>query len=292
MSPNKASITRQFAPLRTGSHRDDGGMKKIAHPLLVATRVAPRLLASAGAALAVGMHQPACASPLGALQPTATTGAAAPAAIDPAFAEQLQRLATDSAQAVLADGTPPVRIAVELGQLDPRLQLAPCAQIQPHLPAGTRPLGRTRIGLRCIDGQARWNVFLPVTVRLFAQAVVTTAPLPMGTVLQASHFTLAEVDLAERPDPAFTVTTHVLGRTLARPLGAGDTLRRNDLKPRQYFQAGDLVRVVAVGKGYAVSAEGQALNHGIEGQPARVRTESGRIISGLPAGDRRVEVAL
>ena len=292
MSPNRAPITRQFAPLRIGSHGDDGGMKKIARPLLVASRLAPRLLAAAGAALAVGMHQPACASPLGAPQPTATTAAAAPSAIDPAFAEQLQRLATDSAQAVLADGTPPVRIAVELGQLDPRLQLAPCAQIQPYLPAGTRPLGRTRIGLRCVDGQARWNVFLPVTVRLFAQALVTTAPLPMGTVLQASHFTLAEVDLAERPDPAFTTTPPVLGRTLARPLGAGDALRRNDLKPRQYFQAGDLVRVVAVGQGYAVSAEGQALSHGIEGQPARVRTESGRIVTGVPAGDRRVELAL
>lgn len=262
------------------------GMKKLAHAL----RAAPRLLrlAAAGAALAAGLHQQVCAHPLGAMQ----TAAPAPSAIDPAFAEQLQRLASDSAQAVLAEGTPPVRIAVELGQLDPRLQLAPCTQIQPYLPAGTRPLGRTRIGLRCVDGQARWNVFLPVTVKLLAQALVTTAPLPMGTVLQASHLTMAEVDLAERPDPAFTTTPPVLGRMLARPLGAGDALRRNDIKPRQYFQAGDIVRVVAVGPGYAVSAEGQALSHGIEGQPARVRTESGRIITGVPAGDRRVEVAL
>jgi flagella basal body P-ring formation protein FlgA len=285
MSPNRASITCQFATLRGGRHGDDGGMNKPAHPL----RAASLALRAACAAAAVTLGLGAWANPVAQAQPAATANAAG---IDTAFAEQLQRLATDSAQAVLADGTPPVRIAVELGQLDPRLQLAPCAQIQPYLPAGTRPLGRTRIGLRCIDGQARWNVFLPVTVRLFAQAVITTSPLPMGTLLQASHFTLAEVDLAERPDPAFTVTTHVLGRTLARPLGAGDTLRRNDLKPRQYFQAGDLVRVVAVGNGYAVSAEGQALSHGIEGQPARVRTESGRIISGLPAGDRRVEVAL
>ena len=262
-------------------------MKKIAltlRALPVALRIA------AAAALPLG----AMANPVGAGAgtPAAAAPATGPAGLDAAFAEQLQRLATDSAQAVLADGTPPVRIAVELGQLDPRLQLAPCAQIQPYLPAGTRPLGRTRIGLRCTDGQARWNVFLPVTVKLFAQAVVTTAPLPVGTVLQASHFTLAEVDLAERADPAYTTVAPAIGRTLARPMAAGDTLRRNDLKPRQYFQAGDVVRVVAVGHGYAVSAEGQALSHGIEGQPARVRTESGRIITGVPAGDRRVEVAL
>ena len=286
MSPNRTPITRQFAPLRARRHGDHGGMKKIAPPLRAATRLLR--IAAIGAALAAGMHPCAWASPLGAGQ----AAPAAASAIDPAFAAQLQRLATDSAQAVLADGTPPVRIAVELGQLDPRLQLAPCAQIQPYLPAGTRPLGRTRIGLRCIDGQARWNVFLPVTVKLFAQGVVTTAPLPAGTVLQGSHFMLAEVDLAERPDPAYTTIAPAIGRTLARPMAAGDTLRRNDLKPRQYFQAGDLVRVVAVGRGYAVSAEGQALNHGIEGQPARVRTESGRIITGVPTGGRRVEVAL
>jgi len=306
MSPNNRRIARQFTPPGAGGHGEDGGMKKIALPLraasfarhaAVAASIGRRAaMAAAGAALALG----AAANPV--VQGTPTHPAtstpayrpapAAAAGIDAAFAEQLQRLATDSAQAVLADGTPPVRIAVELGQLDPRLQLAPCAQIQPYLPAGSRPLGRTRIGLRCVDGQARWNVFLPVTVKLLAQGVVTTAPLPAGTVLQSSHFTLAEVDLAERPDPAYTAIAPAIGRTLARPMAAGDTLRRSDLKARQYFQAGDLVRVVAVGKGYAVSAEGQALNHGIEGQPARVRTESGRVITGVPSGDRRVEVAL
>lgn len=212
--------------------------------------------------------------------------------IDTEFAQQLQRLATDSANAALAAGSPPVRVEVELGQLDPRLQLAPCQQIQPYLPAGTRPIGRTRIGLRCLQGPTRWNVYLPVTVRLFAQAVVTTTPLPTGTVLQAQHLTLAEVDLAASPDPAHTVAEPLLGRTLARPLAAGDTLRRHDIKARQYFQAGDLVRIVAVGNGYAVSAEAQALGPGIEGQPARVRTESGRVLTGVPTAARRVEIAL
>ena len=59
---------------------------------------------------------------------------------------------------------------------------------------------------------------------------------------------------------------------------------------RQWFAAGDTVRIVAAGAGFALSAEGEALTHGIEGQPARVRTESGRVVTGLPAGERRVEV--
>ncbi len=213
--------------------------------------------------------------------------------MDAGLAEQLQRLASDSASQLVAgkDG-PPVRVEVELGQLDPRLKLAPCEQIQPYLPGGARPVGRTRIGLRCLQGAVRWNVYLPVTVKLFGQALVAESALPAGTLLEARHLRFAEVDLAASADPAVTAGGMAVGRTLARPLAAGDTLRRSDLRARQFFNAGDVVRVVAVGPGYAVSAEGQAVTPGIEGQPARVKVESGRVLSGTPTGDRRMELAL
>jgi flagella basal body P-ring formation protein FlgA len=84
----------------------------------------------------------------------------------------------------------------------------------------------------------------------------------------------------------------LLGRTLAQPLPAGQPVRSSSLRPRQWFAAGDTVRIVARGNGFAVSGEGQALSHGIEGQRARVRTEGGRIVSGEPRGDRRLELLL
>ena len=61
-------------------------------------------------------------------------------------------------------GAAPLRMAVQVGALDSRLALAPCAQVEPYMPIGTRLWGKTRIGLRCIDGASRWNVFLPVQV--------------------------------------------------------------------------------------------------------------------------------
>ena len=181
---------------------------------------------------------------------------------------------------------------VELGQLDPRLSLAPCARVEPYLPVGVRLAGRTRIGLRCTQGVTRWNVYLPLTVRILARSLVASTTLPAGTVLRVHHLAEAEVDLAASPDPAVAQAEVALGRTLARTLAAGDALRQGDLKSRSWFAAGDLVRVVAVGPGFSVSAEGQALGAGLEGQPARVRTESGRIVTGMPVGDRRIEVPL
>ena len=61
---------------------------------------------------------------------------------------------------------------------------------------------------------------------------------------------------------------------------------------RQWFAAGDVVRITAQGGGFVVSSSGEALSPGIEGRSVRVRTEGGRVVSGEPVGEREVELAL
>ena len=214
---------------------------------------------------------------------------AAPQAGEGAAQVALDFLAREGAQALAPQGA---RIEVVPGQLDPRLRLAPCARVEPYLPAGSRAWGRTRIGLRCVDGPTAWNVFLPVTVRVHAKAVVLATSLPAGTVLDASHLAISEVDWAESGTPPLADPSRLVGRTLARPMAAGAAARATDLRPRQWFGAGETVRITARGQGFAISGEAQALSNGIEGQVARLRTEGGRIVSGVPVGPRLVEVAL
>jgi flagella basal body P-ring formation protein FlgA len=72
----------------------------------------------------------------------------------------------------------------------------------------------------------------------------------------------------------------------------GQSLRVSHLKARQWFAAGETVTVLAQGEGFSVAGEAQALNPGVEGQQVRVRTESGRVLTGLPVGERRVELGL
>lgn len=227
-----------------------------------------------GAELARWMRQAAqtaLASQAGAGTPDTGTAAAQPAAAQP-------------------DGLP--RVEVSVGRLDPRLQLAPCQTVVPYLPPGSRALGQTRIGLRCTQGRKLWNVYLPVTVKVYARALVATTALPAGAVLQRQHLAEAEVDVAASSDPALTLPTMAVGRTLARNLAPGDALRQADLKPKLWFAAGDTVRVVAVGAGFQIAADAQALGPGIDGQNVRARIEGGRIVSGLATGDRRIEVPM
>ncbi|CAG1012572.1 Flagella basal body P-ring formation protein FlgA [Burkholderiaceae bacterium] len=219
--------------------------------------------------------------------PAFAWGDVAPA-LDAAVEDQVKQLALAASRQAGAEA----RIDIEVGQLDRRLRLAPCRRIEPYLPPGTRLWGKARIGLRCSDGPSRWNVYLPITVRVYGRALVAKAPLGVGSVLGPGDLVQAEVDLAEEASMAVMDAEFAVGRTMARAVNAGQSLREAHLKTRQWFAAGEMVKVLAVGAGFSVAGEGRALTPGWEGQPARVRTESGRVLTGMPSGERRIELAL
>jgi flagella basal body P-ring formation protein FlgA len=209
--------------------------------------------------------------------------------LDAGVLAQVQQLALAGATV----GAPPqARVVVQVGALDPRLKLAPCAQVQPYLPAGMHMWGRTRIGLRCVDGLARWNVSVPVAVKVFGRALVAATPLPAGTVLTQAVLSVADIDIAAEPGAVFTDAAALTGRTLSRPVAGGEALRSMALRQRQWFAAGDTVSVHASGTGFAVAGEGQAMTAGLEGQDVKVRLENGRTVTGRAMGERRVELVL
>ena len=220
-----------------------------------------------------------------------SSGAATASGLDPAWVAQAQALATQAAQTAFG-GRAPVRVEVVAGTLDPRLRLAPCARADIFLPTGHRPWGRTRIGLRCAEGPTRWRVTLPLTVRVWAPAWVASQALPSGTVLEAHHLRMDEVDWAAQTAPVLWEPQAGLGRALAVPRAAGEPLRQSDLRAQRWFDAGETVKLKAVGPGFAVSGSGVALSAGLEGQSVRVRTPGGRTVTGRAVGDRVVEVLL
>ncbi|MFP5397274.1 MAG: flagellar basal body P-ring formation chaperone FlgA [Gammaproteobacteria bacterium] len=210
-----------------------------------------------------------------------------PSPIDDAVLDAVRARAAEAARALPAL-PPDARVQVQVGRLDPRLRLAPCRRIDTRMPAPTG--GAMRVALRCVDGPKRWQVHLPLTVQVLAPGWVAAADLPAGTPLGPEHLRRGEVDLADgglgADDPS------AFGRRLARPLAAGAPLRATDLRARQWFAPGDVVQLVAVGRGYRVSGQGQAMAAGIEGRRVRVRTDGGRIVTGVPVAPARVEVAL
>ena len=212
-----------------------------------------------------------------------------PSGLDAGLEQQVRQLALESTH---PEEAARVRVEVVVGQLDPRLRLAPCQRVDPYVPDGMRLWGKSRIGLRCTQGTVKWNVYLPITVKVWGTALVATNGGIVGTVLTPEDLTPAEVDLAEDTSVAVANPELAVGRVLARPLKPGQSLRVSHLKVRQFFSAGETVSVIAQGDGFSVASEGQALNNGYEGQAVRVRTEGGRVVTGQAVGEHRVEMSL
>jgi len=206
-----------------------------------------------------------------------------------AMAQDWLREATSAAQPT---GATPLRLEVKVGSLDSRLKLAPCGNVEPYLPPGSRLWGRTRVGLRCMDGISRWNVSLPVTVNAYGNAWVIKGTVPSGATLTEDDVTEAEVNWAEEPSPVLRDRALWVGQTATRMLTTGQAVRQGMVKPAQVFQAGAPVRVVAQGAGFQISLDAQALSAGVVGQVARVRMENGKVSSGLVLDMRTVKIDL
>lgn len=189
-------------------------------------------------------------------------------------------------------GAAPLRMVVQVGALDSRLSLAPCAQVEPYMPVGTRLWGKTRIGLRCVDGPSRWNVFLPVQVQAFGQTWVMRSDVPSGATLALDDAVLSEVDWAHESQSVLADPEMWVGQTATRALRTGQVLRYGMVKPSQVFQAGSMVRIIAKGPGFSVTSGGQALSAGVVGEMARVRVDNGRVVSGLVLDMRTVQINL
>lgn len=188
--------------------------------------------------------------------------------------------------------SPVLRPEVIVGQLDSRLQLSPCPTVEPYLPQGTRLWGRSRIGLRCLDGPTRWNVFLPVTVKAWGPAWVIRQPVAPGATLSEADAEPVEIDWAESIAPVLASTDDWLGAEAARALMPGQVLRKGMVRPPQMFEAGTQVRVTVKGDGFELAATGEALSHGYQGASVRVRMPNRKILTGTVRDAETVEIAL
>jgi flagella basal body P-ring formation protein FlgA len=195
-------------------------------------------------------------------------------------------------QMVSSTGSLPLRMEIEVGELDRRLKLAACERVEPYLPPGTQLWGKTRLGLRCAQGAVKWNVFLPVTIKAFGPAWVIKGQVASGTQLTQADAMQVEADWAETRSPVLARVDDWLGQTATRQLSTGQVLRQDMVKAAQVFQSGAQVRVVARGAGFEIATSAQALSGGVMGQSVRVRMDNGHVVSGLVVDDHTVRLAL
>jgi flagella basal body P-ring formation protein FlgA len=184
----------------------------------------------------------------------------------------------------------PGKPSITVGAIDPRLNLPGCAAPQPYLPQGTRAWGKTMVGVRCTE-PSPWNIYVPATVRVQGEYLVTAAPLAQGQNVAPEQVRKVKGDLTTLPAGIVTDESQAVGRTLAVSLPAGAPLRQDALRTPQAIRQGQTVRVESAGPGFKVSSEARALNNANEGQVTQVRTANGQLVSGVARMGGVIEVA-
>lgn len=195
---------------------------------------------------------------------------------------------------------------VTIGPPDARRAPAPCTRFTGFLPPGARLSGRTMVGVRCLDG-ASWQTFVPAEVRVEGVVWQATRALRAGEPLGAGDVASAmavlgasDVDAAVRSAAGGTTARTLasldgrlpapFGRILQRPVGAGRALSASDVRDEGRIGAGEPVRVVYRGDGFAVSSEGHATGAADPGSTVSIRLASGAVVAGTLRADHLVEL--
>lgn len=183
----------------------------------------------------------------------------------------------------------PGQVKLSIGPVDPRTTLPACGAPEAFLPNGSRPWGRTTVGMRC-NAPSPWTIYISATVRVMGSYLATAVPLAQGRVLQATDVVALKGDLTALPNGIITDTSQAVGRSLTISLRAGTPLRDDVLRSQQAVQQGQIVRLETNGRGFRVSAEARAINNAAAGQIAQARTTSGQVVSGVAKAGGIVEV--
>lgn len=186
-------------------------------------------------------------------------------------------------------GGMPGQIRVEVGAIDPRLNLPFCPNPEAYLPPGGKAWGKTSVGVRCLA--PAWNIYVSANVHIEDDYLAAAVPLAQGQTIAPQDVAKVRGDLTLLPPGILTDPSQAVGQTATRSLPVGTPLRADALRAKQAVTQGQVVRVVAGGDGFQVSGEGRALNNATAGQTIQVRTANGTVISGVARAGGTVEVA-
>ncbi|WP_193072892.1 flagellar basal body P-ring formation chaperone FlgA [Pseudomonas sp. FME51] len=194
----------------------------------------------------------------------------------------------------LAGSTRDARFEIKVSRLDPRLRLPLCPPeaIQASLESPDIPVGRVTVRVTC-DSDVQWRLFVPATVELYHQVLVTTRPLPRHAVIAAQDITLRERNVGNISGGYLMRPERAIGMRVRRPVAADTVLSPNQLEQDETVKRGDKVVISAANSRVSVRMPGEALESGSTGSQIRVRNlRSDRVVRARIIGPGQVEVAM
>ena len=162
-------------------------------------------------------------------------------------------------------------------------------------PLSSRPYrGPTLLRVEIRAGGAMLRA-LTVTVdaRYYREVLVTSRTIRRGALLTPDMVELVERDVTSLKHGYLTVFEELGDLQASRPIGAGDIVSRNHVKPIPLVHRGDEIVMTVVSRHMQLAASGVALQDGGAGERIRVKSvDSGKIVYGRVDADGSVRIGL
>jgi flagella basal body P-ring formation protein FlgA len=177
-----------------------------------------------------------------------------------------------------------------MNTLDPKLKLAPCNAVEAFFPGSGRAWGRTSVGLRC-SAPYPWTVYIQGNVSVTGEYLVAATPLNQGQTISKSNVMYQRGDLTTLPPGIFTNPSQIIGKVVRTSLSVGAVLKQEMAAMPVVVNQGQTVRIVSIGEGFTITAEGKAQNSATAGQMVQAKVASGQIVSGTANANGQVVVS-
>ena len=106
---------------------------------------------------------------------------------------QIKKIAADFVQQQSA--TLSGKVTYKIGDIDQRITMPACPEMEAFLPAGSRFIGNASIGVRCTKKNG-WSIFVPVQIKLSLNLLVSARQLPSGHALQEQDLVSQTIEVS------------------------------------------------------------------------------------------------
>jgi len=169
--------------------------------------------------------------------------------------------------------------------------LAACDDPAPYLSSPLRLRSRISVGVRCTAPHA-WTTYVQANVSVAGQYYVAKRPIPAGRLITDEDVAPRDADLATLSRDVVVQRGRVVGMRADARISAGQPIKGSALRSAQSVERGQNVTIVAVGKGFVVTSEGEVLADAGPGDRVQVRTASGQIVNAVVESANRVKISL
>jgi flagella basal body P-ring formation protein FlgA len=184
------------------------------------------------------------------------------------------------------------QVAVSVVPPNQKLKLASCESIEAFFPGSSKAWGKTSVGLRCHDDGVRWVIYMQGNVSVYGDFLVAATNLGQGQVIGPRDVRFQRGDLTTLPPNIYTSEKQIIGRVSRIAMSAGTVLKQEMAELPTVVKTGQNVRIISMGNGFNISAEGQAQNNATQGQMVNVRVASGKTITGVASANGQIEIRL